>query len=535
MLQLAFDIGGTFTDIVLYDPRNGQTSIWKVPTTQHEHAKAVVDELNVRIGKKELAPDSVSTVFHATTVATNIILERNGQPTALITTRGFRDIFLIGRQKRYDINNLHMRKPAPLIHRADVFEVTERLEPNGAVVTEFDEADARKVAAELRERGYRSVAIVFLHAYASDVHERRMAGILAEVAPGLEISLSSHISPKIREYERTSTTVANAYVKPVVGSYLTALEKSLRRYRHPCAALDHAVQWRAGVAELARDYPIRIVESGPAAGVFMCADVGRDEGIDHLLTFDMGGTTAKLGAIDNGKPAIMPTFEVDAVNYTRGSGLPLNITAIELLEIGAGGGSIASANMGLISVGPQSAGADPADLLSARRHQAHDHRRQSRARISQPGLLQRWRDEARRGGSRRRHQPRHRRSPGAEPRKRRLGTSCSPTPTWNGRCASCRSIAAAIRAATRWLRSVAPAPCTPAGWRAPLVSPASSSRTAPVSAPRLGFSTPSTNRISRSPISWNCPTITSVRSHGLFDDIEQRMKDQRRIAASRIS
>src|SRR5262249_35487448 len=294
------------------------------------------------------------------------ILERKGQPTALITTRGFRDIFLIGRQKRYDINNLHMRKPTPLIQRADVFEVTERLGPNGAVVAEFDEAEARAVANELRERGYRSVAVVFLHAYASDVHERRMAKILSEVAPGLEISLSSHISPKIREYERTSTTVANAYVKPVVGSYLTALEQSLGDIGiHAPLSI---MQSNGGLlgARRARGSPIRIVESGPAAGVFMCADVGRDEGIDHLVTFDMGGTTAKLGAIDGGKPAIMPTFEVDAVNYTRGSGLPLNITAIELLEIGAGGGSIASVNMGLISVGPQSAGADPGPICYQR-------------------------------------------------------------------------------------------------------------------------------------------------------------------------
>jgi N-methylhydantoinase A len=365
-LQLSFDIGGTFTDFVLFDEKTGETSIWKVPTTSKAPARAVIDEINARTKTGELQPASIAAVFHATTIATNAILERKGLPTALITTRGFRDIFLIGRQKRYDINNLHLRKPSPLIQRSDVYEVSERMSHDGSVVEAFNAAEARELAKELVGRGYSSVAVAFLHAYANEAHERQMADILRELAPGIEVSLSSHISPKIREYERTSTTVANAYVKPIVRGYLNALERSLTELGIESSI--SIMQSNGGLVspELARNYPIRIVESGPAAGVFMCADVGREEGLDHLITFDMGGTTAKLGAIDDGKPAIMPTFEVDAVNYTKGSGLPLNITAIELLEIGAGGGSIASISTGLISVGPQSAGADPGPICYRR-------------------------------------------------------------------------------------------------------------------------------------------------------------------------
>jgi N-methylhydantoinase A len=365
-LQLSFDIGGTFTDFVLFDEKTGETKIWKVPTTPSAPAKAVVAEIEARTKSGELSPGSVGAVLHATTIATNAILERKGAPTALITTRGFRDIFLIGRQKRYDINNLHLRKPQPLIERSDTFEVTERMAADGSIIEKFDEEEARVLALDLAKRQYTSVAVALLHAYANDAHEQGMAAILREHAPNIEISLSSHISPKIREYERTSTTVANAYVKPIVRGYLDELEKSLSA--KGIKSTISIMQSNGGLVspELARDYPIRIVESGPAAGVFMCANVGREEGLDHLITFDMGGTTAKLGAIDNGKPAIMPTFEVDAVNYTRGSGLPLNITAVELLEIGAGGGSIASVNANLLAVGPRSAGADPGPICYRR-------------------------------------------------------------------------------------------------------------------------------------------------------------------------
>jgi N-methylhydantoinase A len=366
MMEIAFDIGGTFTDFVLRDPQTGQTDIWKVPTTSREPARAVLDGLSARFRDTPLRPQDVVKALHATTIATNAILERKGCRTALLTTAGFRDILLIGRQKRYDTNNLHLDKPRPLVRRADIFEVPERLAADGSVLQALDDAAAAAIAEQIAEGGYQSVAIVFLHAYANPVHEQLMASALAARMPRLHLSLSSIVAPKYREYERTSTTVANAYVAPLVEDYVSSLRASLRDLG--VSAEMSIMQSNGGVAsaELACTYPIRIVESGPAAGVLMCAHVGREEACSHVMTFDMGGTTAKLGAIDDGTPAVASSFEVDAVHSRKGSGLPLSIMAIDLLEIGAGGGSIARTAMGLIRVGPDSAGAEPGPICYGR-------------------------------------------------------------------------------------------------------------------------------------------------------------------------
>jgi N-methylhydantoinase A len=366
-MQIAFDIGGTFTDFALHDPAEGRVAIWKVPTTPRDPARAVIDGLRGRLAEGGgLSAAAVDAALHATTIATNAILERKGSRTALVTTAGFRDVLLIGRQKRYDTNNLHLDKPRPLVRRADTFEVTERLAPDGTVLTPLDEAEAEAVAARIAAGSFVSAAVVLLHAYANPAHERRLAEIIAARAPGVRISLSSTIAPKWREYERTSTTVANAYVAPLVEGYLANLEGSMRGLG--VGAELSIMQSNGGVASvgLVRHWPVRIVESGPAAGVLFCADVGREEGATHVMTFDMGGTTAKLGAIDDGVPSTTPSFEVDAVNYRKGSGLPLSITAIDLLEIGAGGGSIARTKMGLITVGPDSAGAEPGPVCYGR-------------------------------------------------------------------------------------------------------------------------------------------------------------------------
>jgi N-methylhydantoinase A len=365
-MQLAFDIGGTFTDFALRDPKTGLVKVWKVPTTPRAPAKAVTDDLSVRKNAGEFDGAAVEDVLHATTIATNAILERKGSRVALVTTEGFRDVLLIGRQKRYDTNNLHLDKPRPLTPRSNIFEVSERMAPDGSVITPLDEPGVAELAGKLAADDFDAVAVVLLHAYANAAHETRIGEILSAHLPGKVISLSSTISPKFREYERTSTTVANAYVAPLVDNYLTSLEGSLR-HLDVSAGLS-VMQSNGGLvsSELARSFPIRIVESGPAAGVLMCAEVGKEEGFDHVLTFDMGGTTAKLGAIDGGAPAVTPTFEVDAVNYKKGSGLPLNVTAIELLEIGAGGGSIARTKMGLITVGPDSSGAEPGPICYGR-------------------------------------------------------------------------------------------------------------------------------------------------------------------------
>lgn len=366
MMEIAFDIGGTFTDFVLRDTETGNTEIWKVPTTSHEPAKAVLDGLRGRFNETSLRPADIAKALHATTIATNAILERKGSRTALLTTAGFRDILLIGRQKRYDTNSLHIDKPKPLVRRADIFEVPERLAADGTVLLALDETAAADIAERVAAGGYDSVAVAFLHSYSNPVHEQRMADALAARLQGVRVSLSSVIAPKYREYERTSTTVANAYVAPLVDDYLSALAGSLRELG--VGAEMSIMQSNGGVvsAELACAYPIRIVESGPAAGVLMCAEVGREEGCNHVMTFDMGGTTAKLGAIDDGQPAVTSNVEVDAVNYRKGSGLPLSIMAIDLLEIGAGGGSIARTGMGLIRVGPDSAGAEPGPICYGR-------------------------------------------------------------------------------------------------------------------------------------------------------------------------
>jgi N-methylhydantoinase A len=359
MLQLAFDIGGTFTDLVMLDTATGDLRIWKVPTTPDAPERAVAQALGERIADKVFEAKEIASVIHATTVATNAILERKGSRTALITTKGFRDVLMIGRQKRYDTYTLHISKPKPLVDRSDIFEVEERVAYDGGVILPLSEAGVAAAIQQLRDGAHQSVAIVLLHAYANAAHEQRIADQVKAALPGIQISCSSIISPKYREYERTSTTVANAYVKPLVDGYLRALGETL-------VALDikanlSIMQSNGGLVspQLAREYAVRIVESGPAAGVRMCAEVGRDEGFANVLTFDMGGTTAKLGAIDDGEAAVTPTFEVDAVQYSKGSGLPLNITAIELLEIGAGGGSIARIDGGLMAIGPQSSGAVP--------------------------------------------------------------------------------------------------------------------------------------------------------------------------------
>ena len=259
MLRLAFDIGGTFTDYVLHDQSTGRIRIWKVPTSR-EPAVGVNATLADRIAAGDLDFEQVSSVMHATTVATNAILERKGARTAFITTAGFRDIILIGRQKRYDMNDLYLDKPAALVDRADIFTVRERIAANGSVITPLDETGARAVAQHISGGGYECVAIMFLHSYINPAHERRMAEILR--ASNLDATLSSDVSPKVREYERASTTVANAYVRPLVRSYLDALDRSLadKGFGSQLAVM----QSNGGLvsSELVRRYPIRIVEWG---------------------------------------------------------------------------------------------------------------------------------------------------------------------------------------------------------------------------------------------------------------------------------
>jgi N-methylhydantoinase A/oxoprolinase/acetone carboxylase beta subunit len=359
MIRLAFDIGGTFTDFVLHDDGNGQTHVLKIPSTPHDPGVAVMSGLKRLLGQAGIGGGAIDSVLHATTVATNAVLERKGAATGLITTKGFRDVLIIGRQKRYETYDLYIDKPEPLVPRRHIAEVVERMDHEGRVVTPLDMASVDAAIDALRAAGIETIAVSLLHAYANPAHEQAIQARLEERVPELSVSLSSDVSPKIREYERTNTAVANAYVKPIVERYMERLEAALKTlgYRHELFVM----QSSGGLVTpaIAKAYPIRIIESGPAAGVLMGGIVGTAMGREHVITFDMGGTTAKLGAVDGGSPAIMPTFEIGHVRYKKGSGLPVNVPAVELLEIGAGGGSIARTDMGMIAVGPESAGADP--------------------------------------------------------------------------------------------------------------------------------------------------------------------------------
>jgi len=358
-VRLSFDIGGTFTDLVLEDQVRGVTRYWKTLSTPHAPEKAVVKGITELLEAEGVAPSQVDMLLHATTVATNAILERKGSKTALITTKGFRDVLILGRQKRYSTYNMHQAKPAPLIQRRDIFELEERTWLQGKPNQVPDQISIDALLCEIVDQGYEAIAICLLHSYLNPEHEQAILQRAQELGLEVDLSLSSEVSPRYREYERTSTVVANAYVKPIVSRYVKRLQNALQELG--ITAELYIMQSNGGLVSpgLATSLPVRIVESGPAAGVLMCRAMGREENIPDLLTFDMGGTTAKLGAIEHGEPAILPTFEVDQVQYTPGSGLPLNISAIELLEIGAGGGSIATADLGGIRIGPESAGSEP--------------------------------------------------------------------------------------------------------------------------------------------------------------------------------
>ena len=365
MWRVAFDIGATFTDFVLAGPDTPPRFL-KVASSPDDPARAVIAGFERLLAEAGVAAAGLGTILHATTVATNAIIERKGCPTALLTTDGFRDVLIIGRQKRYETHDLYMTKPPPLVARRRTFEVVERVDPHGAVEIPIDPASLDAAIDAVIASGAESVAVAFLHAYANPAHERAAAARLRERAPALPVSLSSKISPKFREYERTSTTVANAYVRPIVGRYIERLETALaeRGFENDMFIMQSA----GGLVSpaIAAEEPARIVESGPAAGVLMSALVGTEASESHVVTFDMGGTTAKLGAVDAGEPAVTSTFEIDPIRYRPGSGLPINIPAVELLEIGAGGGSIARAELGVIHVGPESAGADPGPMCYRR-------------------------------------------------------------------------------------------------------------------------------------------------------------------------
>ena len=361
---LGCDIGGTFTDIVLRGA--GTVRTLKVSSTPDDYSRAILTAVREIRDTFGIAPGEIDAVVHATTVATNTILEHKGAKIALITTEGFRDVLEMRRLRIPVMYDLQYDKPAPLVPRRFRYELSERLGPRGEVKKPLDERQAREVARRLLEEGVESVAICLLHSYANPAHEQRAAELVREQLNGRAyISLSSDILPEIREYERTSTAVVNAYIGPIVRHYVTSLSGQLR-----AAGVSgplHIMQSNGGTmsAAAAAQKPAFLVESGPAAGVIACADIARSAGLANVISFDMGGTTAKAAIVEDGEPARTTEYEVGAgINVSsklvKGGGYAIKLPFIDISEIGAGGGSIVSLDAaGSIKVGPQSAGAVP--------------------------------------------------------------------------------------------------------------------------------------------------------------------------------
>lgn len=358
-LRLGFDVGGTFTDFVLCDDETGQVRIGKTLTTPKDPAVGALSGLTTLLGEQNLTFAAIAQAVHATTLATNAILQRTGEATALIVTRGFRDVLEIGRQRRNELYNIFFDKVRPVIPRELIWEVTERMSAAGEVLTSFDENDAVRVANEIAARGIRCVAICFLHAYRNPAHEQAMERIMAQMPSRNFVSISSKVSPKYREYERTNTTAVNAYLVPSVHDYFSRLHTELAAGGYSGEL--YIMQSNGGIAtaEEAATFPVRLIESGPAAGALMAARYGALVGRPDIVAFDMGGTTAKVTLIEAGKPLVTDQLEVDRVNLRPGSGLVLNAPSIDLIEIGTGGGSIAQIHNGVLSVGPISAGSVP--------------------------------------------------------------------------------------------------------------------------------------------------------------------------------
>lgn len=357
--RIGADIGGTFTDVVLETPSR-RFSI-KVLTTYDAPERGLLDGVAALLAQAGLAPADVGLIVHGTTLATNAILERRGARTALLTTAGFRDVLELGTESRFDQYDITMDAPAPLIPRPLRRGVPERIAAGGDVLLALDEDAVRAVARDFLAAGVESVAIAFLHSYANPAHERRAAEILAEEMPAATLSLSCEVSPEMREYERFSTTAANAYVQPIVASYLGRLDARLRAGGFDCALFLMLSSGGLTTVQTAARFPVRLVESGPAGGAIFAASIAAERGIERMLALDVGGTTAKICFVDQGKPKTSQVFEVDrAHRFRKGSGLPLRIPVIEMVEIGAGGGSIARLDgTGRLTVGPQSASSEP--------------------------------------------------------------------------------------------------------------------------------------------------------------------------------
>ncbi|MDA1357587.1 MAG: hydantoinase/oxoprolinase family protein [Proteobacteria bacterium] len=357
--RIGVDIGGTFTDVVLEKGQMRHTA--KVLTTPRAPEEGVAAGIRGVLADSGVTPDDVSLIIHGTTLATNALIERKGVTTALVTTEGFRDSVEMGSESRFEQYDINMEKPLPLVPRRRRFVVAERLNAAGEVILALDEAAVKALAEPLKELLVESIAIGFLHSYVNPVHERRAHEILSAALPDVTFTLSSAVAPEMREYERFSTACANAYVQPIMARYLRRLESGLKKQGFGCPLF--VMLSGGGVADIETGirFPIRLVESGPVGGAIFSSYTAAECGLSQVLSFDMGGTTAKICVINDSKPHAERSFEVArAHRFLKGSGLPLRIPVIQMVEIGAGGGSLAHVDaLGRITVGPESAGAEP--------------------------------------------------------------------------------------------------------------------------------------------------------------------------------
>jgi len=358
-IRLGVDIGGTFTDVVLEKGREVFST--KVLTTYAAPENAIIDGMHQVCAKAGVEPGDVEQIIHGTTLATNALIERRGAKTALITTKGFRDVIEMRTESRFEQYDLNLNLPDPLLPRQMRFTVAGRIDANGAVLVDIDRAEVEAVVDQIAAAGFESVAVGLIHSYLNPAHEELVRDVLAQKLPDIAVSISSEVSPQMREYERFNTVVANAYIKPLMASYLGRLEDQLKGEGVSCRIfLMHS---GGGIISLrnAADFPVRLVESGPAGGAVFAAHIAARYGLDKVLSFDMGGTTAKICLIKNQTPKTSRVFEVARTyRFKKGSGMPISIPVIDMVEIGAGGGSLAHVDaMRQIRVGPESAGSEP--------------------------------------------------------------------------------------------------------------------------------------------------------------------------------
>jgi N-methylhydantoinase A len=365
-IRLGVDIGGTFTDVALEIGERRFTG--KILTTPHAPADGVLAALRLVTAEAGVEPGEVGVIIHGTTLATNALIERKGARTALLTTEGFRDVVEIRHENRFEQYDVNIDLPPPLVPRRLRLPVRERIDAQGEVLVPLDESSVARAIETLAARQVEAVAVGLLHSFTNPDHERRVGDAIARRLPQVAVTLSCDVSPEMREYERFSTACANAYLQPLIGRYLVKLARELLRAGFHCPLLLMTSGGGITTTETAIRFPVRLVESGPAGGAIFAACIAREHGLDQVVSFDMGGTTAKICLIDKAQPQTARAFEVARIyRFLKGSGLPLRIPVIEMVEIGAGGGSIARVDtLGRIVVGPDSAGSEPGPVCYGR-------------------------------------------------------------------------------------------------------------------------------------------------------------------------